>query len=619
VHLGSVTPIAIDLEFIALPGERYDSICEVSHNLVTGETTRQWDEELGPVPPYDTGPDTLILTFAAQAEMGCYLASKRRFPVNVIDLRVEYRRRANGDPRARGKGSLLDAAAFYGIDCISPIVKDAERKRIMAGRPFTKAEQTRGLDYCETDVMELAALWRAMVADGAIDLPRALYRARAILTTAEQEFLGIPMDHATVRRLLEPEVLEQIRRQAIPRLDNWGLYDGSVFKHDRFAALLKAQGRSWPLVEDDPQHRRQHAELLDVNAWEEETRPASPKSGQIDLKRKTFRSMIKIYPDLAPVYEVRHHLSQMRQLKLKVGHDARCRTPWWGFSSKTARFQPKATEQPFGNSTWVRSTIRPGPGMAIAYVDYSGAEFGIAAARSNCARMIDVYVNGDPPDPYLGSAKLFGMVPEDADKVSHFDMREMFKVALLAIQYGMLAKSLAERLNISWDMAHEMIGQHHWNYPEYWDWIKRWLRQAFTTGYVCTEGGWTMSLEKPISERTARNWPIQSSGSELFRLALIMMSRLKIRVVAPVHDAVLIEARIEDIEAEVARARHCMERASRCVLKRLTLRTDYQIVRYPDRYIDKRGKATWEAVEAILKDIDDPFARGVAPTVRRDC
>jgi hypothetical protein len=189
----------------------------------------------------------------------------------------------------------------------------------------------------------------------------------------------------------------------------------------------------------------------------------------------------------------------------------------------------------------------------------------------------------------------------------------MFKVALLAIQYGMRAKSLAERLNISWDMAHEMIGQHHWNFPEYWDWIQRWLRHAFTAGYMCTEGGWTMSLEKPISERTARNWPIQSSGSELFRLALIMMSRLKIRVVAPVHDAVLIEARAEDIETEVARTRYCMERASRCVLRHLTLRTDYQIVRHPDRYIDKRGKATWEAVEAILKDIDDSIRSGRNP------
>ena len=341
-------------------------------------------------------------------------------------------------------------------------------------------------------------------------------------------------------------------------------------------------------------------------------------SGQIDLKRKTFRSMVKIYPDLAPVYELRHHLSQMRKLKLKVGRDGRCRTPWWGFSSKTGRFQPKATEQPFGNSTWVRSMIQPGPGMAIAYVDFSGAEFGIAAALSNCARMIDVYVNGTPPDPYLGSAKLFGMVPEAADKVSHFDEREMFKVALLAIQYGMQAKSLAERLNISWDMAREMIGQHHCNFPEYLDWMQRWLRRAFTTGYMCSQDGWTMSLEKPISERTARNWLIQSIGATLFRLALIMISRINGQVVAPVNDALMIQARIAAIEAEVARTRHCMERASRLVLKRLTLRTDYQIVRYPDRYIDKRGKATWEAVEAILKDIDDPFARGVTPTVRRE-
>jgi hypothetical protein len=40
------------------------------------------------------------------------------------------------------------------------------------------------------------------------------------------------------------------------------------------------------------------------------------------------------------------------------------------------------------------------------------------------------------------------------------------------------------------------------------------------------------------------------------------------------------------------------------VLKRLTLRTDHVIIRYPDRYVDKRGIDTWRAVEDILADLD---------------
>jgi hypothetical protein len=116
--------------------------------------------------------------------------------------------------------------------------------------------------------------------------------------------------------------------------------------------------------------------------------------------------------------------------------------------------------------------------------------------------------------------------------------------------------------------------------------------------------GWSMSLEKPIKTRTVVNWPIQAAGAELFQVACIMATRIGVQIVAPVHDAVLLQAREEDIERDVARMRLCFERASTIVLKRLTLRTDYTIIRYPDRYIDKRGVVTWRAVESILADID---------------
>jgi hypothetical protein len=444
-----------------------------------------------------------------------------------------------------------------------------------------------------------------------------MYRQRPVLAMAKAEFRGIMMDYPKVKRLLEPATWERIRQEAIPRLDNYKLkdgspykfYEGSTFKYDRFEALLKAERKTWPALRSGP---KKYLDLSEANHWEMPDEPETA-GGRLDMKRGTFRSMVKIYPEFAPIYELRHHLSQVRKPKLKVGKDGCCRTPWWGYSSKTSRFQPKATEQPFGHSTWVRSLMAPEPGWAQEYVDINGAEFGIAAARSDCPRMLEVYRS----DPYLGSAILFGMAPAGATKVTHYDLREVFKVALLAIQYGMQYRSLASRLNIDEDMAREMIGQHHWNYPEYWDWTKRWLHQSFTSGMMWSEARWTMSLERPITERTARNWPIQTTGAEIFRLALLMADRLNIQIVAPVHDAVLIQAREADIETEVARMRHCFERASRTVLKRLTLRTDYVIIKHPYRYVDKRGVVTWEAVAASLAAMNDPFAEGVTPTVTR--
>ena len=74
---------------------------------------------------------------------------------------------------------------------------------------------------------------------------------------------------------------------------------------------------------------------------------------------------------------------------------------------------------------------------------------------------------------------------------------------------------------------------------------------------------------------------------------------------APVHDALLIEAPIERIDADVALLRECMRRASRLVLNatpagNLELRSDAKIIRFPDRYTDARGDEIWSRVTGLL-------------------
>jgi hypothetical protein len=80
-----------------------------------------------------------------------------------------------------------------------------------------------------------------------------------------------------------------------------------------------------------------------------------------------------------------------------------------------------------------------------------------------------------------------------------------------------------------------------------------------------------------------------------------------LRLLAPVHDAVLIEAPIDRIEADVALLHEIMRRASRIVLNptadgTLELRSDAKIIRYPDRYTDPRGDAIWAHVMELLTE-----------------
>ena len=84
---------------------------------------------------------------------------------------------------------------------------------------------------------------------------------------------------------------------------------------------------------------------------------------------------------------------------------------------------------------------------------------------------------------------------------------------------------------------------------------------------------------------------MQANGAEMLRIACILMTEAGIRVCAPVHDAVLIEAPLEELDERVQQAQELMSEASRQVLGGFELTTDADIYRYPERYRDEeRGR-----------------------------
>ena len=62
-----------------------------------------------------------------------------------------------------------------------------------------------------------------------------------------------------------------------------------------------------------------------------------------------------------------------------------------------------------------------------------------------------------------------------------------------------------------------------------------------------------------------------------------------------------IEAPADRIEEEVNAMRAAMGEASRAVLAGFELRTDVEIVRYPDRYSDPRGRVMWDRVMRLIE------------------
>jgi DNA polymerase I-like protein with 3'-5' exonuclease and polymerase domains len=291
-------------------------------------------------------------------------------------------------------------------------------------------------------------------------------------------------------------------------------------------------------------------------------------------------------------------MTQLRLQDLAVGPDGRNRCLLSAFEAKTGRNQPSNKAFIFGPSCWLRSLIKPGPRRAIAYLDWSGQEYGIAARLSGDEMMQRDYASGDP---YLAFAKKVGAVPADATKRTHPRERELFKTCCgLGAMYGAGPDTLAQRLGVPRHQAQEWLQRHHELYPRYWTWSDAVVTEAMLTSQLRTVFGWTLHLGPEVNPRSLRNFPMQANGAEMLRLACCLATERRASVCAPVHDAILIEAAARDIDEEVAATRADMEEASRIVLDGFALRTDVKIVRYPDRYIDKRGERMWELVMGLL-------------------
>jgi len=560
----------VDFEFNASDGERPKPVCLVAKEVRSGQVLRLWQDEMGrlKLPPYSIGENALFVAYYASAELGCHLALGWPLPINVLDLFVEFRVLTNGKPIPSGNG-LLGALAYYGLPCMDAVEKDTMRDLVLRGGPWSEQEQLDILSYCESDVISLEKLLPNMAPH--LNIPLALLRGRYMKAAANIEFNGIPID---VERLdLLRNHWDEIQDQLILEIDtDYGVFEGRTFKRDKFAEYLVQHNIPWPRHD----------------------------SGNLDLSDDTFKEMARSYSDIAPLREIRSSLSKMRLYELAVGSDGRNRCLISAFRAKTSRNQPSTSKFIFGPSAWLRGLIRPAPEHGLAYIDWSQQEFGIAAALSRDPLMVEAYESGDP---YLAFAKQAGAAPEDATKQSHSSKRDLFKACVLAVQYGMGEQSLAARIGQSVSHSRELLKMHKATYKVFWRWSEASLDCAMLTGKLWTVFGWEIHTGGKPNPRSLQNFPMQANGAEMLRLACCLATERGIKVCAPVHDAILIEAPLSQLDQAIESAQQAMEDASELVLFGFKLRSDAEIVRYPNRYMDKRGEKIWNTIWNIVNQI----------------
>ena len=462
------------------------------------------------------------------------------------------------------------------LDCIEARAKEFWRDVILRGGPWTPEERAGILEYNETDVTSLEKLLPVMPLP---NLGQSLLRGNYMRAEAWMRHWGIPIDKPLADEMSTH--WDDLRQEIITDLNTrFPFYVGSVFKKKLLEQWVVEHG---------------------IQYW-----PRTP-TGQLSTEAETLRAIAERCPEVAEFCHVKMTLEQLKTFELAIGDDGRNRCMLSAFRSKTGRNQPSNTAFVFGLNAAFRSLIKPEPGTAIAYLDFSGQEFAEAAYFSGDENMIAAYESGDP---YADWARKAGMMPPDGDKHTHKPIRAMFKRASLGTLYGMGAHTMSEYVGVSELKARMLLRSHREIFWKFWRWSDAVYDAAISTRVLKTTFGWRMRVLPTVKSGTLLNWPMQANGAEMLRIACCLAVNRGIKIIAPIHDAILVEGPSKDIDDIVDDLTKCMTEASRAVLGGPTVRVDTKIIHYPDRYVDDRDGATelWDMTMRLL----DKLKRRVA-------
>jgi DNA polymerase-1 len=568
-------------------------ICFVAKEVMSGQMIRQWLWGASYIPcPITTDAKSLYVAFAASAEINCHRQLGWPIPTRVIDLYAEHRRLCHGVDRQRTelekhslpkteKYSLLAAMHAWGLGAhaLCAETKDAIRQICIDGGPF-ESRETEILEYCAVDVTMTERLLRVMwdLLSEEKTLAQCLFRGRYVSTAVSAlETNGIPVDKQLLNRLVHhwDRIVELVIDKERHRFN--------VLKHrevdqNKFANWLTANGiTSWPRT----------------------------SSGDLETNKETLKAIGKYVP---LVEELRNFLSIVRQTRilknLGIGADGRIRVMTGTFGSITGRNQPSSSVGIWGGATWVRSLIRPEPGHVLWYCDFSGQELAIAACFSGDSRLKEDYATGDP---YMASAKRFGLVPQHATKKDpqFTATRDRMKIAVgLGVLYGAGPETIARSGDMTIGQASYILQQHKRTYPTFWEWRKNLILHYRSGGNGISPLGWTYRTSYRDSTNSLSNWLMQSTGADMLRLSTCMAYDRGLEIVAMVHDAIMIHCPTDNMLHARDTLVDCMTGASAEILDGFKLRVDAASTVYPNRYGDKRGEVMWQHILQALHEVE---------------
>lgn len=216
----------------------------------------------------------------------------------------------------------------------------------------------------------------------------------------------------------------------------------------------------------------------------------------------------------------------------------------------------------------LRSCFVAAPGHKLIIADYSQIELRIAAELSSDPVMLAT-LQDEKGDIHRATASQMYKVPYDLVTST---LRRAAKTLNFGIIYGMMVKTLSERLDCSVTEADEHLRIYNETYATLMEWLNNEAEAAYSRGWTRTIGDrirWFPTLDMKDFEtkrdfnrmveflkRVGKNHPVQGTSADMTKLSMVLLyfplMHLEAKFVNTVHDEVCIEAPTERA-VEVAR------------------------------------------------------------------
>lgn len=206
----------------------------------------------------------------------------------------------------------------------------------------------------------------------------------------------------------------------------------------------------------------------------------------------------------------------------------------------------------------IRKVFIPEDGFVFVDADYSQIELRVLAHISGDRTLIEAY--REAQDIHRITASQVFHVP--FDQVTDLQRRNA-KAVNFGIVYGISSFGLSQDLSITRKEAAEYIEKYFETYPRIKQFLDESVEEAKKNGYVCTlfgrrrpvpELSSSNYMQRSFGERVAMNSPIQGTAADIIKIAMVRVNErlkkenLRSRLILQVHDELLVEAAVDEVE-----------------------------------------------------------------------